>query len=50
MCTPLKYTALFAVRGGKNNTARPSAAVTFLEGRTIAQLVKNSIGKLQKLN
>jgi len=47
---PLKYMTLFAVRDGKNNTAIPSTAVKFVEGRTIAQLVKNSIGKLQKLN
>jgi hypothetical protein len=50
VCIPLNYAALFAVRGRKNNTARRSAAVTFLERRTKAQLVKNSIGKLQKLN
>ena len=51
MCIPLKYRTLFAVRDGKNNNAMPSTAVTFVrEGRTIAQLVKNSVGKLQKLN
>jgi len=50
VCIPLKYTTLFAVRDGKNNSERPNTAIMFVEGRTIAQLVKNSTGKLQKLN
>lgn len=48
--TDVQYMPLFGARDGKNNTARPSTAVTFVEGRSVAQLVKNSIGKLQKLN